>query len=82
MASTEFLRIDNLHNPLKREFIEEQGWLPLEQVPEGLVVLCLDPEAVRAGRVVVRGEHGDRQVRGDDRQGRARHPEADDVEHG
>ncbi len=51
-AANARLRIDNLHNPLKREFIEEQGWLPLEQVPEGLVILCLDPEAVRAGRVV------------------------------
>ncbi|MDB5940900.1 MAG: bifunctional protein : sensor, domain [Ramlibacter sp.] len=46
------IRIEALQGPLKREFVEEQGWLPLEESPEGLVVMCLDPEAVRGSRVV------------------------------
>ena len=41
-----------LHGALKREFIEEQGWIPLEESPEGLVIMCLDPEAARNSRVV------------------------------
>lgn len=46
------LRIEMLHGVLKREFVERQGWMPLEEIPQGLVVLCLDPEATRAARVV------------------------------
>jgi len=46
------IRSEMLHGPLKREFIEEQGWIPLEESPEGLVIMCIDPEAVRGSRVV------------------------------
>ena len=46
------IRIETLQGPLKREFVEEQGWIPLEESPEGLLVMCLDPEAVRGSRVV------------------------------
>ena len=46
------IRSEMLHGPLKREFIEEQGWVPLEESPEGLVIMCVDPEAVRGARVV------------------------------
>lgn len=46
------IRSEMLHGPLKREFIEEQGWIPLEESPEGLVIMCADPEAVRGSRVV------------------------------
>ncbi|MCY7306541.1 MAG: Flp pilus assembly complex ATPase component TadA [Rhodoferax sp.] len=46
------IRSEMLHGPLKREFIEEQGWIPLEESPEGLVIMCVDPEAVRGARVV------------------------------
>ena len=46
------LRSETLHGALKREFVEQQGWVPLEESPEGLVVMCLDPEAARASRVV------------------------------
>nr|MDQ6881197.1 GspE/PulE family protein [Pseudomonadota bacterium] len=46
------IRIEALQGPLKREFVEEQGWLPLEESPDGLLVMCLDPEAVRGSRVV------------------------------
>jgi len=46
------IRSEMLHGSLKREFIEEQGWIPLEESPEGLVIMCVDPEAVRGARVV------------------------------
>jgi type II secretory ATPase GspE/PulE/Tfp pilus assembly ATPase PilB-like protein len=46
------LRVEALQGPLKRDFVEEQGWLPLEESPEGLVVMCMDPEAVRGSRIV------------------------------
>lgn len=45
-------RIEALHGVLKREFLQEQGWIPLEETPEGLLVLCRDPEAVRGARMV------------------------------
>jgi type II secretory ATPase GspE/PulE/Tfp pilus assembly ATPase PilB-like protein/ribonuclease HII len=46
------IRSEQLQGPLKRDFVEEQGWLPLEESPEGLVVMCMDPEAVRGSRIV------------------------------
>lgn len=46
------IRAEMLHGSLKREFIEEQGWVPLEESPAGLVIMCLDPEAVRSSRIV------------------------------
>ncbi|MES2952913.1 MAG: ATPase, T2SS/T4P/T4SS family [Pseudomonadota bacterium] len=46
------IRSEMLHGALKREFIEEQGWIPLEESPEGLVIMSMDPEAVRGSRVV------------------------------
>jgi type II secretory ATPase GspE/PulE/Tfp pilus assembly ATPase PilB-like protein len=46
------IRSEALHGALKREFIEEQGWIPLEESPAGLVIMCLDPEAVRSSRIV------------------------------
>ncbi|WP_296510157.1 ATPase, T2SS/T4P/T4SS family [Rhodoferax sp.] len=46
------IRSEALHGPLKREFLEEQGWVPLEESPDGLVIMCLDPEAVKGSRVV------------------------------
>jgi type II secretory ATPase GspE/PulE/Tfp pilus assembly ATPase PilB-like protein len=46
------IRSEMLHGPLKREFIEEQGWIPLEESPDGLVIMCQDPEAVRGSRIV------------------------------
>ncbi len=46
------IRSEALHGALNREFTEEQGWLPLEESPDGLVIMCLDPEAVRSSRIV------------------------------
>jgi type II secretory ATPase GspE/PulE/Tfp pilus assembly ATPase PilB-like protein len=46
------IRSELLHGSLKREFTQEQGWIPLEESPEGLVIMCIDPEAVRSSRIV------------------------------
>jgi type II secretory ATPase GspE/PulE/Tfp pilus assembly ATPase PilB-like protein len=46
------IRSEMLHASLKLEFIQEQGWIPLEESPDGLLVMCLDPEATRGARVV------------------------------
>jgi type II secretory ATPase GspE/PulE/Tfp pilus assembly ATPase PilB-like protein len=46
------IRSEMLHGALKRDYVVGQGWLPLEESPEGLVIMCVDPEAVRGSRVV------------------------------
>ncbi|HEX7888483.1 MAG TPA: GspE/PulE family protein [Ramlibacter sp.] len=46
------IRVETLQGSLKPEFVMEQGWIPLEEGPEGLVVMCLDPEQVRNSRIV------------------------------
>jgi type II secretory ATPase GspE/PulE/Tfp pilus assembly ATPase PilB-like protein len=46
------VRLEALQGVLKREFVVAQGWLPLEDSAEGLVIMCVDPEAVRASRIV------------------------------
>jgi type II secretory ATPase GspE/PulE/Tfp pilus assembly ATPase PilB-like protein len=46
------IRSETLHGALKRDFLEEQGWIPLEESPQGLVIMCIDPEAVRGSRMV------------------------------
>jgi len=36
---------------LKQQYALEQGWLPLEDGPDGLVLMALDPERVAASRI-------------------------------
>ncbi len=43
--------LDLLKN-LKRQYVEQNGWLPLEDGKDGLLVLALDPERVRDARIV------------------------------
>ncbi|HQR03989.1 MAG: GspE/PulE family protein [Proteobacteria bacterium] len=43
--------VDLLKN-LKREYLEQNHWVPIDDVAEGIVVMCLDPEQVRGSRVV------------------------------
>ena len=43
--------VDLLRN-LKREFVESNSWLPIDNGTEGLVVLTLDPERIRVLRIV------------------------------
>ncbi|OGA01645.1 MAG: secretion system protein E [Betaproteobacteria bacterium RIFCSPLOWO2_02_67_12] len=42
--------LDLLKN-LKREYVEQNQWLPIDDTKEGLVVLCLDPERIRSSRI-------------------------------
>ncbi len=37
---------------IKREFVDENAWLPLEDSSEGLVVMSPDPERLRSSRIV------------------------------
>jgi len=43
--------MDLLRN-LKREYLEENQWLPIEETKEGVVILTMDPEQVKSSRVV------------------------------
>src|SRR6186997_1945715 len=42
--------MDLLKN-LKREYVEGNLWLPIDEAKEGLSVLCLDPERIRSSRI-------------------------------
>ncbi|GAB3548603.1 hypothetical protein GCM10027343_29200 [Noviherbaspirillum agri] len=43
--------VDLLRN-LKREFVEQHLWLPIEDGPQGLVILATDPERVKSARLI------------------------------
>jgi type II secretory ATPase GspE/PulE/Tfp pilus assembly ATPase PilB-like protein len=43
--------MDLLKN-LKRDYVEQNQWLPVEESSEGLLVVCLDPEQVKSSRIV------------------------------
>jgi type II secretory ATPase GspE/PulE/Tfp pilus assembly ATPase PilB-like protein len=36
---------------LKREYVEGNLWVPIDDTKEGLVVMCLDPERIRSSRI-------------------------------
>jgi len=42
--------MDLLKN-LKREYVEANQWLAIDDTKQGLVVLCLDPERIRSSRI-------------------------------
>ncbi|MFV0662294.1 GspE/PulE family protein [Denitromonas sp.] len=42
--------VDLLRN-IKRDFVEQSHWLPLEETEEGIIVMATDPEQTRASRV-------------------------------
>ena len=42
--------MDLLKN-LKREYVEANQWLPIDDTKEGLVVICLDPERIKSSRI-------------------------------
>jgi type II secretory ATPase GspE/PulE/Tfp pilus assembly ATPase PilB-like protein len=42
--------MDLLKN-LKREYVESNQWLPIDDTKDGLVVMCLDPERIRSSRI-------------------------------
>ncbi len=35
---------------LKRDYLESEGWIPLDDLPEGLIVVAVDPENVKGTR--------------------------------
>ncbi len=37
---------------LRREYVESSHWLPIDDTPDGLVILTTDPERIQASRVV------------------------------
>lgn len=43
--------IDLMKN-IRREYVEQNHWLPVEDGPEGIVILTMDPEQVKGARVV------------------------------
>ncbi len=43
--------VDLLKN-LKRDFLEQARWAPVEEGAEGVMVICMDPEQVKGSRVV------------------------------
>src|SRR5947208_2336018 len=36
---------------VKREYVEGNLWVPIDETKEGIVVLCLDPERIRSSRI-------------------------------
>src|ERR671926_348716 len=36
---------------LKREYVDANLWVPIDETKEGIVVLCLDPEPIRSSRI-------------------------------
>jgi len=49
---TDRLKPMDLLKNLKREYVESQQWVPIEDAKEGLLILCLDPERVKSSRIV------------------------------
>jgi type II secretory ATPase GspE/PulE/Tfp pilus assembly ATPase PilB-like protein len=43
--------MDLLKN-LKREYVDSNQWVPVDDAKEGIVILCLDPERVKSSRIV------------------------------
>jgi type II secretory ATPase GspE/PulE/Tfp pilus assembly ATPase PilB-like protein len=43
--------MDLLKN-MKREYVEQNHWLPIEETSEGIIVMCLDPEQLKGSRIV------------------------------
>jgi len=46
------VRNEALHGRVKKEYVQGHHWLALEGTPEGLLVMCLDPEEVKHDRWV------------------------------
>lgn len=37
---------------LKREYVQSNGWIPIDDTKDGLIVLALDPERIKSQRIV------------------------------
>ena len=49
---TDRIKPSDLLKNLRREYVESSHWVPVDETPEGLVILTTDPERIRASRVV------------------------------
>jgi type II secretory ATPase GspE/PulE/Tfp pilus assembly ATPase PilB-like protein len=43
--------MDLLKN-MKREYVEQNHWMPVEETSEGIIILCMDPEQLKGSRIV------------------------------
>jgi type II secretory ATPase GspE/PulE/Tfp pilus assembly ATPase PilB-like protein len=43
--------MDLLKN-IKRDYVDQNHWLPIEEISEGIVILTMDPEQIKSSRVV------------------------------
>jgi len=41
----------DLMKNLRREYVEQNHWLPIEDTREGIIVLCMDPEQMKSSRI-------------------------------
>lgn len=46
------LKPGDLLRNLRREYVESSHWVPIDDTPEGIVILTTDPERIQASRVV------------------------------
>ena len=46
------LRPMELLKNLKRDYVKSNGWVPIDETPDGLVILTLDPERIQSQRIV------------------------------
>jgi type II secretory ATPase GspE/PulE/Tfp pilus assembly ATPase PilB-like protein len=49
---TDRIKPAELLKNLRREYVESSHWVPVDDTPEGLIILTTDPERIRASRVV------------------------------
>ncbi|MDD5056481.1 MAG: ATPase, T2SS/T4P/T4SS family [Sideroxydans sp.] len=49
---TDRIKPSELLRNLKREYVESSHWVPIDDTPEGVVILTTDPERIQASRVV------------------------------
>ena len=49
---TDRVKPSELLRNLRREYVESSHWVPVDDTPEGLVILTTDPERIQASRVV------------------------------
>lgn len=46
------LRPTGLLKNMKRDYVESNGWIPIDDAVDGLVILTLDPEGIQSQRIV------------------------------
>ncbi len=49
---TDRIKPSELLRNLRREYVESSHWVPIDDTPEGVVILTTDPERIQASRVV------------------------------